>query len=150
MSSSRKKQFLLLAVACTFTLVFSGCDLLWPDKEPHYTYKIKNDTTENLQVRLELDAAAVQLTGNPILESVISPGQSMTVWSRSGSTDEGMVFDFEKAKPRMSYFKSLFVTGTRQFSNPKTDFTASRNWQYRKEKSYEATYSLTITAADFN
>lgn len=55
--------------------------------------------------------------------------------------------DIEKNNQTLSPFDSFLVQMNAVSSSK--DFLETRRWQYKKEKNYRATYTLTISDSDF-
>ncbi|MBA9079499.1 hypothetical protein [Rufibacter quisquiliarum] len=128
-------------------LAGSACDMVWPEQSPQYWYKVQNHTRETLEVTLDPDPATSHATST--MRWTVAPGKTANVWGSSGSTEEGMVFDFEKKHPRMQSFRQVLMKGNGMLNQPKTDFTLTKHWTYHKIKAYEASYTLTVSESDF-
>jgi len=123
-------------------LLLTSCEELF-DKNPTYSYRIKNNTSKLVEVRL-----TPQTLGNKdILITKIEAGATRGVWTTTDYDDEGWVYNREKHRKEVTGFriKSILKEGMLMKSNPND----SKRWDYKKTKSYKATYTLTVEETDF-
>lgn len=130
------KLYLLSAI-----LLLVSCTAF--EKEPEYAYKVYNNTTYAITVRANLKYPTI---GSGSLTEVIPAGETQTLWiDYTGEKGEG-VMDIER-KSQLSPFDSFLVQ--RDVVSSSKDFLETRRWQYKKEKNYRATYTLTVSDSDF-
>ena len=123
-------------------LLLTSCEELF-DKNPTYSYRIKNNTSKLVEVRL-----TPQTLGNKdILITKIEAGATRGVWTTTDYDDEGWVYNREKHRKEFLEFKiqSIIKEGAFLKSNP----NETKPWVYEKTNSKNATYILTVEETDF-
>jgi len=125
-------------------LVLSSCEHIF-EKNATYIYVVKNNTTKTLEVRYSQN-----VIGNNVIENTtIEPGATGGVWKDVAYDDDDnrFVYDREKYGKEVTGFriKSILKEGMLMKSNPND----SKRWDYKKTKSYKATYTLTVEETDF-
>ena len=122
----------------------SSCERIF-DKNATYSYVIKNNTTKPLEVRY-----TQTVIGNNIIQTeTLEAGTTKGIWVDTNYDDDygRYVYDREKNSREVTGFRinSLIKEGRLINSNPND----SKYWEYKKTKSYIATYTLVVEETDF-
>lgn len=132
-------------------LALSSCETMFDrifEKEANYDYLIHNNATATIYVEAEAktNVGVVVVGALPGDNYAIEPGSTRKVWSTSGLTGD-WVRDEEKGNPELYWFR--IVSAAKGAEAAKVYLNDPKRWAYRKEKNYEATYTLTLTENDF-
>jgi len=123
-------------------LVLSSCEYIF-DKNPTYVYKVKNNTTMTIEVRLTSPVIANNATSTTKIEA----GKTGGVWTITDYDDDSWVYNREKYRKEFIEFdiESLSKEGLLMKSNPND----TKRWDYEKVNNNKATYTLTVEETDF-
>jgi len=123
-------------------LVLTSCEYLF-DKNPTYIYKVINNTTMTVEVRITSPVIA----NNAISITKIEAGTTKSVWVDTEYDDDSWVYDREKNRKEVTEFHitSLSKEGMLMKSNPND----TERWSYEKLNNNKATYTLPIAETDF-
>jgi len=123
-------------------LLLSSCEYIF-DRDPTYVYRVKNNTTKTLEVRITSPVIANNVIGT----STIEAGATRGVWEDTEYKDDSWVYNREQYRKKFIAFhiEPISKEGMLMKSNPND----TKRWDYEKINNYKATYTLTVEETDF-
>ncbi|WP_299819392.1 hypothetical protein [uncultured Pontibacter sp.] len=137
-------RYLLLM---SFMLVMlASCERVF-DKDASYKYRVHNKADAPVEITIKIkENPGVDIQGSPYRYYTIAPGATTEVWVTSGFTDD-TVYDEEKKNTSLYWFE--ITAATKNGQPAKIYLNAPGAWEFNKENSYKATYTLTLEDKDF-